>query len=92
MGWNSCVPGVFGKCFVECLEQVVADPEILLQERFRRILAAASEDWIHIVTSLNGGRDQSFNLHMFKGKADEIGEHCRRPTRSMSRGIREDID
>lgn len=43
MVWNSCAPGSFGLCPIECLEQVVADPGALLQERFRRVLAAVRE-------------------------------------------------
>ena len=92
MGWNSCLPGAFGECLIECLEQVVEDPEILLQERFRKILRAASRDWTSIVVSLNGGNNQSYNLHKFKGKADEIGEHCRHPVWFQSERLKENID
>jgi hypothetical protein len=92
MGWNSCVPGAFGKCLVECLEQVVDDPGVLLQERFRKILAAAGEDWMHIVVSLNGGKNQTYNLHGFKGRAEEIGKHCRKAVRPLSESIDGDID
>lgn len=92
MGWNSCVPGAFGECLIECLEQVVEDPEVLLQERFRKILRAASEDWTHIVRSLNGGNNHSFNLHRFKGKADEINECCRSPVWFQNNKIKESID
>lgn len=92
MGWNSCVPGSFGECLVECLEQVVEDPEILLQERFRKILQAASRDWTSIVVSLNGGNNQSFNLHRFKGKAKEIEDCCRSPVWFQSKRLKEDID
>jgi hypothetical protein len=91
MGWINSVPGSFGRGFVECLEQIVQDNGILLQEGFRKILANTASDWDSIVASLNGGNDRYYNLHRMGSKIEEIGERCRNPL-NFKGEINENID
>lgn len=76
MGWVGSVPGCFGKCLIECIEQVIEDKGLLLREGFRKILKSAAKDWCSIAASLNGGNDTYYNLYRMGSKIDDIGYHC----------------
>lgn len=66
----------FGSCFIECIEQIVSDRDVLLDSRFAKILEKAAKDWCSIAIELNGGNDTRHNISKMGSRIIEIENRC----------------
>lgn len=64
----------FERCLIGCIEEIIKDKSILLQESFRNILVKSSRDWCEFCHFFNGGNDRRYNLNRSGRDIHEI--HC----------------
>lgn len=53
---------MFGKCLEYLVEAIVAKPDELKSEQFRKALALAADEWSGTAIKYNGGNSSSHNL------------------------------
>lgn len=66
----------FGSSFIECLEQVVENKNVLLNTWFVKILGKAADEWCDLASKVNGGNDYRYNLHRAGSRIDAINARC----------------
>ena len=67
---------MFGNCLEYLIEAIVAKPDELENERFRKVLALAADEWSDTAIKYNGGNSSSHNLRRSGKCIESIWHVC----------------